>query len=115
MKVNLKAVLLQRCPRCNKGPVFRGFISTNRECPVCKLVFERDTGYFTGAMYASYTLGMVTSFPVWMTMLIVGVNPFVIVGVAVAQILITLPLLFRYSRVIWLHFDNVINPFPAAD
>lgn len=113
MAVNLKAIILQRCPRCNKGRVFYGLISTNRECPSCGLVFERDTGYFTGAMYASYTLGMVTSFPIWMTMLILGVNPFVIIGVAVAQILITLPLLFRYSRVIWLHLDNAMSPFPA--
>ena len=114
MALNLKAIALQRCPRCNRGQVFHGLASTNRACPVCGLIFERDTGYFTGAMYASYALGMVTSFPVWMTMLILGIDPFIIVGVAVAQILITLPLLFRYSRVIWLHFDNAINPFPPS-
>ena len=30
----------------------------NEPCPVCGLRFERETGYWTGAMVASYALGI---------------------------------------------------------
>jgi uncharacterized protein (DUF983 family) len=112
MKINLGAIVLQRCPRCGKGPIFHGFISTNKRCPKCGLTFERDAGYFTGAMYASYGLGMLTSLPVWLTLLLLEYNPVIIMGEAILQIVVTMPILFRYSRTIWLHLDNAVNPFP---
>ena len=45
------AILRQRCPRCFTGQVFRGLIDMNERCPVCDLEFEREPGYFTGAMF----------------------------------------------------------------
>src|SRR5262245_48048790 len=53
----LGAVLRQRCPRCRTGPVFRSLLRMNDPCPHCGLVFEREEGYFLGAMYVSYALG----------------------------------------------------------
>ena len=115
MKLSIGGILLQRCPRCLKGRVFHGLAGMNRECPACGLVFEREPGYFTGAMYASYFFGMATSMPVWMTMLLVGVNPILIVAEAAIQLALTGPFLWVYSRVAWLHIDNLFNPFPPRE
>src|SRR5262244_2199554 len=42
--------LLLRCPRCGQGKLFeRGFKMYER-CSVCGWVFEREEGYWTGAM-----------------------------------------------------------------
>src|SRR6185369_9788049 len=51
----------QVCPRCRRGPMFRlpvwrGPISMHERCGVCGLRFEREPGYFVGAMYMSYGL-----------------------------------------------------------
>src|SRR5204862_6507411 len=54
----LLALVLQRCPRCLRGKVFRRFVSMNDGCPECGYVFGREEGYFTGAMYISYTLAL---------------------------------------------------------
>jgi uncharacterized protein (DUF983 family) len=50
----LAAMLTQRCPRCRHGAVCAGLFRMHARCPVCGLVFAREQGYFTGAMYLSY-------------------------------------------------------------
>src|SRR5216110_568518 len=47
------AMLRMRCPRCLRGKLFRGLMDMWERCPQCGFVFEREEGYFTGAMYAS--------------------------------------------------------------
>ena len=60
----LAGILHQRCPRCRSGrifrySVFRGFPKMHERCPVCHLKFQREEGYFLGAMYISYGLALV--------------------------------------------------------
>lgn len=115
----LIAVLLMRCPRCCRGSVYRGFLRTRKNCPVCDTVFEREPGYFTGAMYASYMLGIFATMPVWLTLLLTDQPYALILSVSVAEIVILMPVFFHYSRVIWLHLDYLLNPktfdTPARD
>jgi hypothetical protein len=104
------AVLRMHCPRCLKGAVFRGFLRMRRECPVCGLIYEREPGYFVGAMYASYTIGILLTLPVWLTLLLIGQSFGVIMGATTIAVVILMPLLFHYSRVSWMHFDYIFNP-----
>src|SRR5712671_2207503 len=59
----LAGILQQRCPRCRSGNIFRKslflFPKMHERCPTCDLKFEREPGYFLGAMYVSYALGLV--------------------------------------------------------
>jgi uncharacterized protein (DUF983 family) len=68
----LGALLKQRCPRCLQGHVFAGLFHMHGHCPVCGLAFEREPGYFTGAMYLSYGLGIIATAPVWLPMAWLG-------------------------------------------
>lgn len=106
----LRAILLLRCPRCLRGPVFRAPLRTNERCAVCGLVFEREPGYFTGAMYASYTIGIFGTLPVWLTMLLAGASLAALLVVEVALVVVVMPIAFHYSRVLWLHWDRHFNP-----
>lgn len=61
----LQAILRQLCPRCRSGKIFRssifyGLAHMYERCPVCSLKYEREQGYFLGAMYISYGLALVT-------------------------------------------------------
>jgi hypothetical protein len=47
----LAAIVQQRCPRCLHGQVFATLFRMHEQCPLCGLSFEREPGYFTGAMY----------------------------------------------------------------
>jgi hypothetical protein len=80
-------------------------------CPVCGLQFLREAGYFLGAMYISYGLGVFTVLPVAIVLAVVAEWSLAIVLlVALLQTVISMPLFFRYSRVIWLHADQMLDP-----
>src|SRR5579859_1714938 len=57
-----QGILQQLCPRCRAGKIFRRsvwlFPGMYERCPACGLKFERGAGYFLGAMYISYGLGI---------------------------------------------------------
>src|SRR4051812_24822754 len=59
----VEAIWEQRCPRCRDGRIFRaslwrGFLAMHDVCPVCGLKFDREPGYFLGAMYFSYLISL---------------------------------------------------------
>lgn len=111
------AALKLRCPRCCKGAVWRGPFRMQAECPVCALVYEREPGYFTGAMYASYFIGIFLTLPVWLAMLISGAALAPILVVAIGMVVALTPASFHYSRVFWMHVDCYVNPktFESAE
>lgn len=50
----------ERCPKCREGYVFKQDVSLlqlpvmNDQCEKCNYRFDREPGYFLGAMYLSY-------------------------------------------------------------
>jgi len=110
------AIVHQLCPRCRAGRIFRksifsGFPKMHERCPVCDLKFEREPGYFLGAMYISYALSLVTI--VGFAVVIWILTRWSINRVTVAAIVIFVPLapgLTLFSRVLWLYLDWAIDP-----
>jgi ABC-type multidrug transport system permease subunit len=83
----------------------------NPSCGVCGLRFLRESGYFLGAMYISYGLGVATVLPVAVLLAVVLQWHLAIVLVVMfVQTLISMPLFFRLSRTAWLHGDQLIDP-----
>ena len=112
----LVAMLRLRCPRCLEGKVWRGFISMNAACPICGLVFEREPGYFTGAMVVSYLIAVpVLGAIVIGLMTIGGLDAVAALIIGDVAYLALVPFIFRYSRVVWLHFDWRMDPDHTRD
>ena len=42
--------LTKRCARCGSGHLFRRWFTMVRDCPRCGLHFEREAGYWAGAL-----------------------------------------------------------------
>ncbi len=83
----------------------------NDPCPVCGLRFERESGYWTGAMVASYALGVPVLVLIFLAVLfITRWDALAALLVADALFLIAAPVVWRYSRVVWLHLDWLIDP-----
>jgi uncharacterized protein (DUF983 family) len=110
------AILHQLCPRCRAGKMFRGsllrvFPKMHERCPVCELKFEREEGYFLGAMYISYGIGVIMiclfSAGVWL-LTRWSLERVVLVGVAL--FLPFVPLITLYSRVLWIYLDRSVDP-----
>jgi uncharacterized protein (DUF983 family) len=45
--------LRRKCPRCGSGKLFTHWFRMVPDCPVCKLHFEREPGYWVGAIAIS--------------------------------------------------------------
>jgi uncharacterized protein (DUF983 family) len=80
-------------------------------CPVCELKFEREAGYFLGAMYISYILGVVCiaafALVLWL------ITKLSLLKVVLLAMLLFLPLaipLTLLARVLWIYVDQAIDP-----
>jgi hypothetical protein len=80
-------------------------------CPACDLLFNREPGYFLGAMYISYGLGLafVSAFGaiLW---LLTGWGFTNVVTLALVVFLPFAPMLTFLSRVLWIYLDQTIDP-----
>jgi len=106
------AILRQACPRCQEGRPFRDLMTMSAACPACGLVFEREPGYFVGAMYVSYALAIPAYLLIvgLLRLLLPEVPDLAVLAAGVPIICLCAPLLFRYSRIIWMHLDRTIDP-----
>jgi uncharacterized protein (DUF983 family) len=105
-------MLRQRCPRCGQGRIFGGLIRMNRRCPICGIAFEREPGYFLGAMYFSYGMGVAAVTPLVVVGLARDWSRPLIGGAAIVELTLLSPLVFRYSRVFWMYMDQHFDPRP---
>jgi uncharacterized protein (DUF983 family) len=112
----LASILQQRCPRCRSGrifrySIFRGFPKMHETCPHCSLKFEREEGYFLGAMYISYGLGLVTI--VLIAALLWALTGWWITKDTLWAIILFVPIaptLTLFSRVLWIYLDQSVDP-----
>ncbi|MFV9550146.1 DUF983 domain-containing protein [Algibacter sp. PT7-4] len=101
-----------KCPNCKKGHMFsnKGNIllfnipKMHNTCLVCNYKFERETGFFFGAMFVSYALAaaqMIASLMVfWYFIDLSPLRVFAII-VVIAFLLSTIN--FKLSRSIWIY------------
>ena len=91
--------------------MLRGLLSMYERCPVCGLKYQREQGYFVGAMYVSYGLA-IPPFVLMVTALWLGA------GWGYEQALLAafiaylpfVPIAMRMSRVIWMYIDQAFDP-----
>jgi uncharacterized protein (DUF983 family) len=112
----LWALLRQRCPRCRRGQMFRGSFAMNDPCPCCGLLFQREEGYFLGAMYMSFPITSAILIPIYFILneLLPTWHSLLLVPLATALYLPLMPAVFRYSRVLWIYFDRLGDPYEAS-
>jgi uncharacterized protein (DUF983 family) len=114
--MKLSGVLTGRCPRCGKGTIFPASFGgaiglMNPRCAECGLPFLREAGYFLGAMYVSYGLGVLTVLPIGVLLAVVlHWHLAIVIPLVILQTLLSMPLFLRFSRTIWLHVDQAIDP-----
>src|SRR5579862_2632403 len=104
--VRIHAILTERCPVCLDGKMFRGLFTMRETCPVCGHRFEREPGFFQGAMYVSYGLGVAEAV-ILVILAMVFLTPAIgvlgSIAIVAAVHLALVPALWRYSRVLWAH------------
>lgn len=105
------SVITQTCPRCQSGPLFinknpykiEGWEKMHENCPNCGLHYEREPGFYQGAMYVSYALGVALSVAVVLVNLLFGFNPIIYFITNTLALIGLAPFLFRWARAIYLN------------
>jgi uncharacterized protein (DUF983 family) len=107
----LGAGIRLRCPRCGVGRLYVKSFKMFDHCPNCDLKFEREQGYFIGAMYINYAATVAIAVPGYLLLDIftsLTINQQLALWVPFAVIF---PLLFfHHARSLWLVLDHFFNP-----
>ncbi len=105
-------MIQNRCPRCGNGQVFHKsrliFLKSthmNSQCPSCGLKFEKEPGFYWGAMYVSYGLAVIESIIIYALSLLAGLpsGDYRILGMIFLFLILLFPFNYRTSRLTWLY------------
>jgi uncharacterized protein (DUF983 family) len=116
----ISGILRQLCPRCREGKIFRGsllrvFPKMRETCAVCGLKFEREEGYFLGAMYISYGMALVAITA--LSLIVWKFSDLSFDRIVFWGFILFLPLVFPitlFSRVLWIYLDQTVDPEKSA-
>lgn len=117
MKNTLIHIFKNNCPNCEKGKVFKnglinfgfGFPIMNEYCPNCNTKFEKEPGYFFGAMFVNYGLGCAEALATYFIVVpffeeTFDLRIFPIIGLVILSLAIVN---LKLSRLIWIYiFKN---------
>ncbi|GHE65669.1 MULTISPECIES: DUF983 domain-containing protein [Roseivirga] len=111
MLKTVKSIFRQKCPNCEEGSVFHsnGNIlrmkspGMNENCPVCGHKFEKEPGYFIGAMYMSYGLSLAELGGLFLLWQLTGLPLSGFIYAAIVLLVALMFLNFRLARIIWMY------------
>lgn len=117
-ETKLYSIIYGKCPRCHSGELFvnknpyklENWDKMHPDCDVCSLHYEKEPGFFQGAMYVSYALGVALSVGVVIINLLVGFHVIAFFISNTFAILLLAPMLFRWARCIYLNIFVKYNP-----
>src|SRR5262245_22249320 len=101
----------KRCPRCGSGHLFRGWFTIVERCPRCGLRFEREEGYWTGALAINIAV-TASVFAVFFVVAIALTAPDIPVLPLLAilvPLMIVVPIVYYpFSKTVWMAFDRAV-------
>ncbi len=98
------------CPECGIGKLFEKGFRMYSHCPKCGLKYEREQGYFIGAMYINYGVTVLLIFPgYFIVSLFTSVPDILNIGIwgIISGVFPTF--FYRYSKSLWLNIDYSID------
>ena len=99
-----------RCPRCGGTRLYAGPFRMHEACAACGLRYEREAGYFVGAIYVNYAATvLVAAGTVLVLDWVIGLTLAWQLGIGIALAVLVPLAFFRYSRSLWLCLDYLVT------
>jgi uncharacterized protein (DUF983 family) len=93
------------------GPLYRRPFSMHDACLHCGLKFEREQGYFIGAIYVNYAATVLVAVPGFFILdALTGINIHQQLAIWVPFAVVFPLIFFHHSRSLWLVLDHLVNP-----
>jgi uncharacterized protein (DUF983 family) len=103
LRTLIARALWLRCPRCGAGRLYARGLSMLERCPACGLRYEREQGYFVGAIYVNYAITTVVVLGGVLSLdELFGLSLAAQLGIAVPLALLLPLLVHRHARSLWL-------------
>lgn len=115
----LYSVVRSKCPRCNLDNLYvdnnpyhlSKLTQMHKSCSKCGQSYEPETGFYYGAMYVSYALGVALMVaPAMLLYVFFDLSFEVLLSIIVGMYILGFPLFFRYARNIWLNIFVKYDP-----
>lgn len=118
----LYSIFKGKCPRCQEGEFFishpydlKNAGNLHENCSNCGLKYEREPGFFQGAMYVSYALGVALFVTLWVSFNLFF--PWISTGVQVTIVafssIVLTPYMYALSKIIWsnlfFHYEDGVT------
>lgn len=111
----LYSIFHNKCPHCQEGRFFESdhpfnlmkFDKMGKSCTECGQHFEIETGFYYGAMYASYGINVALFVLFWLLSLFIlpaGLNIWWTVAFTTIPSVVLVPLTYRIARLVWINF-----------
>ena len=106
----LNSILRMKCPRCQEGDFFtshpydlKNAGNIHEHCPKCNLKYEMEPGFYQGAMYVSYALGVALFVTLWVSfnLFFPSLSTGAQVGIVAVSSLVLTPIMYALSKIIW--------------
>ena len=109
----LARALRLRCPVCGESNVFRAPFQVRHHCPACRALFQREAGFFVGAIMLNVvvTEGAVM-FAFGLCLLALEGGSTLTLPVLFAVALLFPVLFYHHSWSLWLAGDHVVEGLP---
>lgn len=114
----LYSIFANKCPKChqgdffvNKNPYSKGFIKMNDRCKHCNESFNKEVGFYYGAMYVSYGFSIAIGIALFI-LLVVTLKMELInyLMTFFAVVLLLFPWTMRTSRLIYINMFVDFDP-----
>ena len=114
-----KAISLH-CPYCGVTPLRRekSWFEFQAGCSSCRYLYERESGYFTGASWMiNFSFVALLGFAIGFFLLAMEPKPdgLVIALIINAIIIVACCLIFPFGKALWLWLDHLLHPLTDED
>jgi uncharacterized protein (DUF983 family) len=101
----------KRCARCGSGHLFKRWFTMVDDCPRCRLHFEREQGYWAGALAINIIVAgavFVVAFAVALVLTAPDI-PVVPILAVLVPLMIVVPIVgYPFSKTIWVAVDRAL-------
>lgn len=114
----LVRALRRRCPHCGANGIFRSWGTLTSQCPGCGYTFEREEGYWVGAMIVNLGAAQLLFAVILLgSMMLTWPDvPWVTVVVLSAAAMVAFPVWFYpRSKTIWVWLDATVHPYTPEE
>lgn len=116
------SIITGKCPVCHKGNMYQNSnaynlsatLKMNERCSQCNTKFKIEPSFFYGAMYVSYAVGVAFAIALFLfSYFVLGMGRLNTFFIIAGSLILSLPIILRLSRNIWINIFFKYDPDKA--